>query len=110
MKSKKIGLWFGIAGFVLSIPAILLILFGATLVDTVTGGGVGQILFWVLSLPSLLGFITSITSIWTPKLSGVFMILSGLIILVPGLIFGTIFFGLFTAMLYLIGGVLSLTR
>ncbi len=105
--SKAIPVILGVMGFVFALPMIA----GAEVMKQVFAKSeqpdLDLILFFVFQLPSLIGFVSSISSPWAPRVAGVFMLISGSIIVVPGLIFGSIVLGFMTGFLYILGGILS---
>lgn len=96
----------GIVGFLLMMPIFL---GGAILKTLATKAGMettSTVIFLTIQLPSLVGFVASLGSLAAPKVAGAFMLIAGIIILIPGIIFTSGIFGGFTGALYIGAGLL----
>jgi hypothetical protein len=109
MKNRKIAKVFGIIGFILSIPIILLTIVGTAILGAHVSAPLALGLFALLTFPAILGFIFSLRVNKAKVSSGIWMIVCGLLILIPGLITGVLLVAIIPGLLFTLGGVLSLT-
>ncbi len=69
---------------------------------------------FIVYLPIFFGLVGSLFAKWLHTLSGVFLFTSGLVILIPGIIFGiiteNIFFGIISSLMFIFAGALLLFK
>jgi hypothetical protein len=104
MKKKRTGLILGIIGFILMLPMVIIAFVAQGLLKKAGADDAGLIVFLLVNLPALAGFIAAFFTRKFPVAAGTIMLVAGLLILIPGVVFGTILFGAITGLLYAIGG------
>ena len=97
----------GIIGFVAMIPGLLCASACGALVSAGGEGGTGTFIILLTALPMLVGFVFSFMSKSKPKVTGIVMLISAIVLLIPVVMSGNFFFGLIAFACYLIGGILS---
>lgn len=110
-KKSNTPMILGIIGFVAMIPGLICATACGAIIEATAvageSGGIGNYIIALTAVPTLAGFIFCFLAKSKAVLSGIIMVASSVIVLVPVIISGNWIFGLITVACYLIGGILA---
>lgn len=104
----------GFLGFILLIPLLIETLIIESVATDMKIYGIRKIAIFAVYLPTIFGLIGSLLPKSLKTISGCLLFISGIIILIPGIIFGLIieymFFGVLGGILFIISGTILLLK